>query len=324
MTFRSQVCFGWSRRRHVVCAALVGLVCAGAVDGAVEAKTLVVGPTQRLKLPSEAAAAAQDGDTIEIEPVKDGYFDCAVWKANHLTIAGKGDGVILTDKTCQGKAIFVTVGADITIRNITFQRARVPDHNGAGIRVEGKNLTIEHSRFINNENGIMAADQAGSTIKISDSDFEQNGKCEPACAHGIYVGQIALLHIEHSKFFDNRIAHHIKSRAARTELIDNDIEDGPDGTSSYLVDLSNGGGLLMEGNTLEKGPKSSNHSAAVVIGAEGVTQRTPELIIRNNKFTNDLPMQTIFVRNMTATEAVIEGNTIKGMVKPLEGDGAVH
>ena len=43
-------------------------------------------------------------------------------------------------------------GSDITIRNLTFQRARVPDKNGAGIRAEGGNLTIEHSRFLNNEN----------------------------------------------------------------------------------------------------------------------------------------------------------------------------
>jgi hypothetical protein len=179
-------------------------------------------------------------------------------------------------------------------------------------------------RFINNENGILAIESPDSTIRISDSEFAQNGKCDPSCAHGIYVGHIALLHVERSKFFDNRIGHHIKSRAARTELIDNDIEDGPNGNSSYLVDLSNGGSLLMDGNTLEKGPKSSNRSAAIVIGAEGVTQRTPELIIRNNKFANDLPMGTIFVRNMTATEAILEGNTLTGTVKPLEGDGVVR
>jgi hypothetical protein len=69
-------------------------------------------------------------------------------RANHLTVESKGPNLILTDKTCMGKAIFVTVGHDIIIRNITFTRARVPDGNGVGIRAEGSNLTVEKSRFL--------------------------------------------------------------------------------------------------------------------------------------------------------------------------------
>jgi hypothetical protein len=300
------------------------LLCGVVPYGTAGAKTLRVGPSQELKLPSDAAAVAQDGDIVEIEPVKDGYFDCAVWKANHLTILGKGSDVILTDKTCQGKAIFITAGADITIRNLTFTRARVPDGNGAGLRAEGKGLTIEHSRFINNENGILAADSLESSITISDSEFTLNGKCDQACAHGIYVGHVALLHIERSKFFETRTGHHIKSRAARTELIGNDIEDGPNGTASYLVELPNGGALFMDGNKMEKGPNSSNHSAAIVIGAEGVSQRTPELVIKNNSFANDQQRPCIFVKNMTATDAIVEANRFTGTVTPLAGDGLVR
>ena len=45
-----------------------------------------------------------------------------------------GAKVVITDKACQGKALFVTVGEGITVRNLTLTRARVPDGNGAGIR----------------------------------------------------------------------------------------------------------------------------------------------------------------------------------------------
>jgi hypothetical protein len=286
------------------------------------AKTLQVGPSQELKAPSAAAALAAAGDTIEIEPGE--YFDCTAWNASRLIIVGKAPGVIITDKTCQGKALFITVGNDITIRNITFTRARVPSSNGAGIRAEGQNLTVERSRFIDNENGILAGDSPQSTIKISDSEFLGNGKCKQFCAHGIYVNHIALLHIEHSRFFETRIGHHIKSRAFRTELIGNEITDGEKGTSSYLVDVPNGGTLVMENNVLEKGPSSSSHGTAISIGAEGVTQRTPELTVKNNKFTNDQSGETVFVRNLTATEANLMGNAFKGQVVPLAGDGSVH
>src|ERR1051326_1380527 len=310
--------------RHLPLLAAVLLAGAGicVLGRASDAKTLQVGPSHQLKAPSAAAALAATGDTIEIEPGE--YFDCAIWNASHLTIVGKGPGVVITDKACQGKALFVTVGSDITIRNVTFTRARVPDGDRAGIRGEGRNLTIEHSRFINNENGILAGDLAQSAIKISDSEFVDNGKCEANCAHGVYVGHIALLRIEHSRFFQTKVGHHVKSRALRTELVRNEITDGEKGTSSYLVDIPNGGALVMDQNALEKGPNSSNHGTAISIGAEGVTQPTAELIIRNNKFSNDQPHETVFVRNVTATPADLANNTVKGQLFLLVGDGALH
>ena len=74
----------------------------------------------------------------------------------------------MRDRACAGKAIWVIAGDDVTVENITFSGARVPDQNGAGIRAEGKNLTVRSSRFYDNENGILAA-RSGSTILIQGS-----------------------------------------------------------------------------------------------------------------------------------------------------------
>src|SRR6185437_769205 len=195
----------------------------------------------------------------------------------------------------------------------------VPDGNGAGIRAEGNNLTIEKSRFINNEDGILAADAPNSTIRIFDSEFTRNGKCQNACAHGIYVGHIALLHIERTKFFETREGHHIKSRAERTELIDNDIEDGPSGTSSYLVDISNGGTLVMENNVLEKGPHSSNHSAAVVI-EDDIPPALDPPVFANNSFTED-GQRSVFLLNWSDRAADFEHNSVRGPVTLSSEEG---
>src|SRR3954451_3627054 len=132
----------------------IGLLAAASTN----ADTLLVGADHELKVPSAAAAVVHAGDTVVIEPGE--YFDCAIWRANGLTIEGKSDGVAITDKACAGKALFVVDGDDITIRNITFTRGRVPDGNGAGIRAEGANLRIERGRFINNENGILSSESS--------------------------------------------------------------------------------------------------------------------------------------------------------------------
>jgi pectate lyase len=282
----------------------------------------MVGQGQVYDAPSQIVRVVRPGDTVKIAPGT--YYDCTVWQTNNITIEGTGPGVVLTDKTCQGKAIFVIHADDITVKNITFQRARVPDENGAGIRAEGTNLTVENSKFINNQEGILAGNNPTSSIIIRNSEFDQNGACIRSCAHGIYVDQIALLRIEHSRFFNTQVAHHVKSRAARTELIDNHIEDGPDGTASYEVDIPNGGAVVMTGNVLEKGPKNQNHTAAVMIGEEGVSQPTPELLFKDNVFSNDGP-PTAFVKNITATPAQLIGNTLKGnAITPLVGDGTVR
>jgi pectate lyase len=289
-----------------------------------QAATLAVGPGG-FSNPSEAVAKAHDGDTIQIAPGE--YFDCAVIRQNNLTLEGTGpaDKVVLTDKTCMGKGLLVTSGQNITIRNLTLTRARVPDRNGAGIWAEGANLNIDGVRFINNENGILTTANPASTIVIRNSRFEENGVCAPNCAHGIYIGKIAHLVVENSQFLQTKQGHHIKSRAAATEISGNTIEDGPEGTASYLVDIPNGGDLILRDNTMEKGPLAENHSAAVSIGAEGVENRTRQILIENNRFRLDAPYQTVFVRNLTATPAQLVGNRLTGgKIKPLQGDGDVR
>ena len=271
---------------------------------------------------SAAAAAPGPGDHIVIYPGQ--YFDCATLGASNLTVEGAGDPstVVLTDKTCGGKALLVVDGDGVTIRNLTLTRARVPDGNGAGIRAEGGNLTVDGVRFINNQDGILTNANPSMVLTVRHSQFTRNGVCLEACAHAIYAGKIAGLIVQDSVFRDTRQGHDIKSRAARTEVTGCDIQDGESGTASYLIEAPNGGALIVRGNTLEKGPLSGNHSAAISVGAEGVDQPTPEITIEQNTFTNDGNYRTALVYNGSATEAMLRGNRLTGAVDPLKGDGS--
>jgi Right handed beta helix region len=284
------------------------------------AATLKVGPNETYKAPSAAAAVAKNGDHVAIDPGE--YFDCAVWNADNLVIEGTGPGVVITDKSCMGKGLFVVEGKNTTVRNLTLTRSRVPDMNGAGIRLDNGNLTVDNVKFIDNQNGIMGG-VPGTTVTIRNSDFDRNGTCQAACAHGIYIEHVDLLRIENARFSNTRQAHSIKSRALRTEVIGSTITDGPEGTSSFLIEAPNGGSLVVSGNTLEKGPKSENHNAAIAIGAEGVTHPTAEITITNNDFRNDGNYQTALLWNMTATPATLNGNRLSGSANPLKEDGGL-
>ena len=307
-------------RKHLVWAA--ALIGAAAFAMSAHARTLEVGAGKTYAKPSDAAAAASSGDRILISPGQ--YFDCAVLAANNLTIQGVGDAaaVVLTDKTCQGKALLVIDGDNTTISNLTLTRARVADGNGAGIRAEGGSLTVDGVHFINNQDGILTSANPAMVLTVRHSVFTKNGVCQESCSHAIYAGKIASLVVQDSIFRDTRDGHDIKSRAARTEVTGCDIQDGPTGTASYLIEAPNGGALIVRDNTLEKGPLSGNHTAAISIGAEGVDQATPEITVDHNRMTNDGNYRTALVNNLTATEASVLGNTLRGPVDALHGDGS--
>jgi hypothetical protein len=297
-----------------------------ALAPAADAATLRVGPGERFATPSAAAAAARAGDRIVIRPGR--YRDCAVWRAADLVIEAEGGEAVIFGPVCQGKALFVVAAPRITITGLAFEGAVGPSGNGAGIRAEGGDLTIRRVRFENNQTSILTAlSIPTATVIIEDSLFRGQGAALPngtCLAHGIYANPLALLAIRRARFEETRTCHHIKSRAARTEITDTLILDGAETTTSYLVDIPNGGDVLLARSTLRKGPNTGNPGAAVVIGAEGVRHPTASIVIEGNRFENRLPRGTAFVRNLTDTPAALSGNTFSGRVIPLEGPGAMR
>jgi len=312
---------GGIARLAALCALALGL----AVGATAAAATLEVGAGKPFATLSAAAAAAHDGDRVVIGPGT--YVDCAVWRASNLTIEGAGpDATVIAEKTCREQALFVIDGNNVTVRNLTLARARAPSANGAGIRAEGGNLTVEHVRFLDNENGILAAPNPLATILIRDSAFIGNGSCASSfgCAHGIYVNRVKKLRAERSTFLATRAGHHIKSRALRTEILGCRIEDGPDGTASYSVDVPNGGALLLRDSTIEKGPKSQNQGAAVAIGEEGASNPAGEILVARNVFRVDGGYASVLVSNATTTPARLVGNRLLGTAQALRGPGSVQ
>jgi hypothetical protein len=164
-----------------------------------------------------------------------------------------------------------------------------------------------------------------SVVRISHVLFRGNGSCEGFCAHALYVGQqIARLEVTGCVFLETRSGHSVKSRARATIVRDSRIDDGPDGTSSYLIELPDGGDGQIVNNLLHKGARSENRETAISIGAEDQRNPTQVLEIKGNRFTSDLPDPVYFVRNNTPAPALLSRNTLIGKVIPLEGPGTAE
>ncbi len=274
------------------------------VPAAAAARVLTVGPGGSYALPSAAAHAARDSDTILIEPGQ--YYDCAIWTGNHLVIAGTGPGVVITDTTCQGKGLFVVIGHDTTIRDLTLARARVPDRNGAGIRLEGQGLRVQHVQFINDQVGLLAAAAGSGEIRISGSRFERGGVGGPRPTFAVLVGAVARLRIRDSSFAGVN-GGQIKSMATRTELIANHIETGPDPAAAAI--FATGGTLILRDNVFVVGPPAPRLAAAVLAQGRGVFGRGA-LVARGNRMLNPTATPMALLLNWTGSEPDLQANTV--------------
>jgi len=288
------------------------------------AATLQVGPDAALKTPSAAAKVVEDGDTVEIAPGE--YFDCAIWHASNLTIEGTGPGVVLTDLPCEGKAAFVTRGNGITLRNLTFTRIRVPDQNGAGIRAEGRDLTVEHSRFVNNQIGILAGDAMPSTIAVRDCEFAENGVADGGSGTAdLLVGRVLLLRVAGSRLQGAKGGAAVTTLAVRSELTGNGIEAGA-GARPYVVGAPRGGSLVMDGNAITltrgtPGPGGDGGSVAVAVAEDGDLP-AGEVTLRHTVLVNRTGAPAVLLRNWSDAVPVLQANTMPPGDTELSSDGA--
>ena len=146
------------------------------------AAVLMAGTGQPHPTLAAAVRAAKDGDTIRI--VAGTYYECAVLTQRDLVIEGAGVDTVLTDRTCEDKAMLVARGDGLTVRDLVLARARVGDRNGAGIRLEGQGLVLDRVRFENDEVGVLAGAGGPGTIVVRDCTFEHGGRRRGAADRG--------------------------------------------------------------------------------------------------------------------------------------------
>jgi hypothetical protein len=300
-----------------------GLVAAPAQAGG---ELLRVGPVRTLTRPSQAAAIAQDGATVEIDAADYGG-DVAVWRQNRLTLRGIGGRARLRaeGRAAEGKAIWVITGAHVTVENVELSGTRVPGHNGAGIRAEGAELTIRNCRLHHNEMGLLTNNNSASRVLIEDSEFDHN-RTDTArngrLGHNIYIGRIAGFVLRRSHVHDAHIGHLVKSRARDNQIYDNRLLD-QQGDSSYLIDLSEGGRAVIRDNQLHQGARSQNRTAIAFAAEANREAAGQSLRVIDNDFTSDGAPGT-FVRNFSVAAAKLVGNRLHGAVRPLVGKGDVR
>jgi hypothetical protein len=151
---------------------------------------------------ASAIAASSDGDLIQVQAGT--YTNDFATINTSITIEGVGGMVNLVATVAPSnlKGILTigadgTAGPDVTIDNLSFSGAAIPNDaggNGAGIRYQSGNLVLNNCYFFDNQDGLLADAAPTGTITINNTEFSSNGNADPPSSgieHNLYVGAIS-------------------------------------------------------------------------------------------------------------------------------------
>ncbi len=278
-----------------------------------DGRILRVGPGGEYKTPCAAFRSAREWDTVEIDAAgNDNYAGdvCAV-NVPRLTIRGVHGRAHIDafGQNAAGKALWLITGDDTIIENVELSGCTVPDRNGAGVRFEGKGLTLRSVYFHDNQNGVLTSSIARGRILIEYSEFSYNGD-GTGQSHNLYIGGADEL------MFRYNYSHHalggqlLKTRAKLNTVTCNRLTDET-GRASYELDFSNGGASYVTGNILQQSAFGENDTF-IAYGREKILKGyEPRLYVVNNTFIN-LARSGRLVVSPSEANILFQNNLISG------------
>lgn len=251
------------------------------------------------------------------------FADCAVQNAGDILYQAEVPGMAVLDGVaCEDKAALVLRGRAARIEGLVFANIRVPDKNGAGIRLEKGDLTVSQAWFRDSEQGILTANGERGTIAIDKSTFTRLGTCEGwgGCAHSIYVGDYSALTVTRSRFEAGRGGHYVKTRTPKVAVINSSFDDSGGKGTNYMIDLSAGATGQISGNWFVQGYDKENYSAFIAVAPEGRINPSAGLTIAGNdaRFAPGIERQSAFVADWSGEALAIGQNTLGAGLKRYE------
>lgn len=286
---------------------------ASSQDASGPAYVVVETGQQFARLQAAVDAIGEGAGTIRVGDGR--HADCAVQTAGDVTFVAATPGRAVFDGVaCEGKAALVLRGRSARVEGLTFANIKVPDFNGAGIRLEKGNLAVSQSWFRDSQEGILTGEDRAATLIVDKSTFTRLGTCEGpgGCAHSIYVGEYGTAQVTRSRFEAGRGGHYLKSRAARIEVSSCSFDDSQGKATNYMIDLPGGASGRIAGNWFVQGTDKENHSAFIAVAAEGVAHPSAGLAIEGNdaRFAPGVTWPSVFVADWSGEVTRIGANAL--------------
>ena len=251
------------------------------------------------------------------------YRECTVQASGRIAFKARVPGTaIFEGVACEDKAAFVLRGEGSSVDGIVFRKLRVPDGNGAGIRIEIGDLTITNAMFLDSQEGILGATGRPARVTIDRSTFAGLGQCHESesCAHAIYLANTGSVTITRSRFERGRGGHYVKLRSPQVTITGSSFDDTAGDRTNYMIDLSEGGTGLIAGNTFVQGRQKENWTGFIVVSAEGRTFPAAGLRVEGNvaSLAPGVDKHPAFVANASGDALRVAENRLGAGIRPFE------
>ncbi len=310
-------------RLSLSAAALVALALPAALSNAQPLPPFLLVETGRsfVRLQDAVDAVGNSMGTIRIASGR--YADCAVQSQGDIAFVAATPGQsVFEGAACEGKAALVLRGRSSRIEGLVFANIKVPDYNGAGVRLEKGNLAVSQSWFRDSQQGILTAQDASSTVTVDKSTFTRLGTCEGpgGCAHAIYAGDYGSVTVTRSRFEAGRGGHYLKSRATTIAVIGCSFDDSAGKATNYMIDLPGGASGRIANNWFVQGTDKENHSAFIAVAAENRDHSSAGLVIEGNdaRFAPGVAWPSVFVADWSGQVSQIGANTLSAKLTRYE------
>src|ERR1019366_8109598 len=164
-----------------------------------------------------------------------------------------------------------------------------------------------------NQEGLLVNANPNSQILIQSTEFNHNGFGD-GLTHNLHVLGAARLTLQYSYSHNGNAGHLVETGAAENYILYNRLTS-ENGTTSFELNINNGGRSFVLGNVVEKG---LNDQAGGMLGylLGGAVAGIPstELYVANNTFVNDQAAATYFLNIGAAdpTPAAVTNNIFYG------------
>lgn len=261
----------------------------------------------------QAFRDARDFSIIEISP---GHYNEAVTLTAHSVKVLADKGAVIYGKATDQKGAMLIKGDNTYIEGLECHSIAVAHNNGVCVRLEGGGITLNNVYFHHAQGGLLGSPKKGDII-INNSRFE--ALADSAFFHGIYSLKNTRLFIHNSRFLNTRNGgHEIKTRSSHTEITDS-IVGSPTSRDSRLVDVSNGGVLILKNNTFIEGNFSENYDL-FSWGVEGLEHSVNSINIRENLIISDRGRANFMSVKSPPASFVVKDNIVIGNISGITGD----
>ena len=273
------------------------------------------------RLQDAVLAIGDTRGTIAIAPGR--YEQCAVQSAGVISYLATEPGSAIFDGiSCEGKGVLVLRGRGAEVSGLIFQNVRVPDFNGAGIRLEKGDLVVAQSWFRDSQQGILTHSDKSARLVVDSSTFSRLGTCEGGggCAHSIYTGEYGEVRVTRSRFEQGRGGHYLKTRSGQVSIASNSFDDSRGRASNYMIDLSGGASGQITNNWFVQGADKENYSTFIAVAPEGSSNSSADLLVAGNdaRLATGVERNTVFVADWSGDMAGIGENALGRGLRAFE------